>query len=451
MKSVPQKPIRRSRRETLKTIATVPIAGGWLFYLPLAHGATVIAVRIWPARDYTRVTIELDRALKFSSQYLQNPDRLFVDLESTVLDDAIRNIVAKVQPNDPYISGVRVAQFGPTTVRLVFDLKTAIRPQLFALAPVGPYQHRLVFDLHPKQAVDPLQVLLAQQSNSRGPNPPATTTPPRSEASPTVDPIEQLLKGQAPQQPTAKPSPAPAPPPAVVDRLITIALDPGHGGEDPGAVGRAGTYEKDVVLAIAMRLKERIDREPNWRAYLTRDADYFVELSERVRRARRVKADVFVSIHADAFIDRRAKGASVFALSERGASSTAARWLARKENSADQIGGVALAKNTSDAAEVLLNLSTESQIRKSLQLGRTFLNEMGAFARLHKAQVEQANFAVLRSPDIPSILVETAFISNPEEEAKLSDENYQNRLADAMMAGLRAYFKRNPPKPGMRA
>jgi N-acetylmuramoyl-L-alanine amidase len=455
-----------TRRRLVKRMAFSLTSAGMLLNIPLALGATVLGVRVWPARDYTRVTIELDRALKFSYNNLKNPDRLFVDLEDTILDTQIKEIVAKVQPNDPYIASVRVAQYTPTVVRLVFDLKTGITPQLFAVAPIGPYQHRLLFDLYPVQEVDPLSVMLARGADGKtgeskagapkvtaspsiGSPTPAPATPPVIASAPQAkDPLEELLNPakavdrSKPTAPVASNNPKTRPP--EVERLITIAIDPGHGGEDPGAIGAGGAYEKNVVLAIAKKLRERIEQEPNWRAYLTRDADYFVELADRVRRARRVKADVFVSIHADAFIDPRAKGASVFALSERGASSAAAKWLATKENSADEIGGISLAKNQQGAAQVLLNLSTESQIRNSVKLGKAILGEVGGFAKLHKAGVEQANFAVLRSPDIPSILIETAFISNPQEEARLTDQAYQARLANAIFLGLKGYFKRNP-------
>jgi N-acetylmuramoyl-L-alanine amidase len=469
-----------TRRKLVKTMAFSATSAGLLLNIPLAFGATVLGVRVWPARDYTRVTIELDRALKFSYNNLKNPDRLFVDLEDTILDTQMKEIVAKVQPNDPYIASVRVAQYTPTVVRIVFDLKTGITPQLFAVAPIGPYQHRLLFDLYPVQEVDPLSVMLARGSvgktgeskandtkagdtkaadgksgNSKtadakpSATPSTPATPPVIASAPQAkDPLEELLNPAKAVDRSKPPASAPPSTPKTrepeVERLITIAIDPGHGGEDPGAIGAGGAYEKNVVLAIAKKLRERIEQEPNWRAYLTRDADYFVELADRVRRARRVKADVFVSIHADAFIDPRAKGASVFALSERGASSAAAKWLATKENSADEIGGISLAKNQQGAAQVLLNLSTESQIRNSVKLGKAILGEVGGFAKLHKAGVEQANFAVLRSPDIPSILIETAFISNPQEEARLTDQAYQARLANAIFLGLKGYFKRNP-------
>ena len=448
-----------SRRLFTRQLVAATFGCATLLQWRSASGATVMAVRIWPARDYTRVTIELDRELKFKQDYLKAPERLFVDLEGLDIDPQIKDIVAKVAPNDPYIASVRVAQYANKVVRLVFDLKSAVKPKLFALAPVGPYQHRLVFDLYPLQEVDPLSVLIDRQ----GQRPAGSVSPPFIAAAPSQpDAIESLLKGGAAKSDSAKPEAskpnipksAPSAQPKVdkpaiavkpiVERMVTIAIDPGHGGEDPGASGKGGTLEKDVVLAISQKLRDRIESEPNMRAYLTRDADYFVELASRVQRARRVKADLFVSIHADAFINEQAKGASVFALSERGASSTAARWMAKKENSADQIGGVPLSSKPG-VAQVLLSLSTEAQIRMSTVLAKTVLSELGAVGNLHKPHVEQANFAVLRSPDIPSILVETAFISNPQEEARLGDEKYQTKIANAIFNGIKAWVKRNPP------
>jgi N-acetylmuramoyl-L-alanine amidase len=230
-----------------------------------------------------------------------------------------------------------------------------------------------------------------------------------------------------------------------VKRLITIALDPGHGGEDPGAIGKRGTREKDVVLRIARQLKQKIDQQPGLRAYLTRDGDYFVPLGRRVAKARRVNADLFVSIHADAWISPTAKGSSIYVLSERGASSTAARWMAQKENSADQIGGVRIGHADEDVAQALLDMSTTAQIRDSLRLAKLVLNQVSNVNRLHKEQVEQAGFAVLKAPEIPSILVETAFISNPDEERRLRDSDYQDRLAEALLKGIQHYIAQNPP------
>jgi N-acetylmuramoyl-L-alanine amidase len=259
---------------------------------------------------------------------------------------------------------------------------------------------------------------------------------------------------EPPAQEPAALEPAPAPRPSTpaakpwMARLATIVIDPGHGGEDPGALGRLGSREKDITLTIAKRLKALLDEEPDMRALLTRDADYFLPLQLRVEKARRVKADLFVSIHADAFVRPNARGSSVFALSERRATSEAARWLAKKENEADLIGGVNLDVKDRYLAQTLLDLSQTATIDYSLKLGHAVLGELGQVNRLHKPQVEQASFAVLKAPDVPSVLVETAFISNPEEERRLNDEAYQERLARAILAGIKRYLAKHPPRPG---
>jgi len=387
---------------------------------------------VWPARDYTRVTLELDAPLPFTQLLVADPPRLVVDLDGLDLDPTLRELVAKVKPDDPYIRQVRVGQFRPRVVRIVFDLKTEVSPQLFTLPPIAAYRHRLVLDLYPREPIDPLQALLAQVQSG-----PATGVP--------EDPIGALIRDR---DRATTPEPArPVPPGPPVARLVTIAIDPGHGGEDPGAIGQGGTREKDVVLAIGELLRRRVNAEPNMRAYMTRDADFFVPLATRVNNARRVQADLFVSVHADAFVDRAARGASVYVLSERGASSGAARWLADRENRADLIGGVNLARRNREVAQVLLELSTTAQIKDSRNLARIVLDQLGGVGRLHKPHVEQAGFAVLKSPDVPSILVETAFISNPQEEKRLADLDYQERIADAIFAGIRRYFVRYPPAP----
>lgn len=239
------------------------------------------------------------------------------------------------------------------------------------------------------------------------------------------------------------------PRPQVTDRLIIIALDPGHGGEDPGAIGPGGTREKDVVLRLAHRLRERINSGTvngnAMRAFMTRDSDFFVPLGVRVDKARRVKADLFISLHADAFFTPNPQGASVFALSQGGASSSAARWMADKENKADLIGGLNVKAKDVQVRRALLDMSTTAQIKDSLQLGGAMLGEIKRVGKLHKPKVEQASFAVLKAPDIPSVLVEAAFISNPVEEAKLNSDAYQEQLADALMKGIEGYFARNPP------
>jgi N-acetylmuramoyl-L-alanine amidase len=441
--------------------------------------ASILAVRVWPARDYTRVTLEYDGKLSFKSFPLSdNNPRMVVDIEGIDLDTTLKELVGKIQPNDPYIAQVRVAQNAPKVVRIVLDLKQPVEPQVFSLAPVGDYRSRLVFDLYSAKPVDPLLALfekldeeekkqLAQSIPSR---------PPVSQAR-SADPLDELIR-QAQQEsdvragrpPPASPLPAPqiaapptpAPPVAAaptpvptrglgrdripeVKRLIIVAIDPGHGGEDPGAVGPAGTYEKNVVLAISKKLAERIDATPNMRAVLTREGDYFVPLRDRVRKARAVNADLFVSVHADAFFKPEARGSSVFVLSERGATSEAARWIAKKENDADLVGGVNVNSRDKDVARTLLDMSTAAQINDSLKAGAAILNNIGELNKLHKPRVEQAGFAVLKAPDIPSILIETAFISNPEEEARLRTDRFQNKMAEQIHEGIKKYFARNPP------
>jgi len=454
----------------------------------LARGANIVAVRVWPAEDYTRVTIESDVALKATHQLITDPDRLMVDIDGLDLNPTLRELVAKITPNDPYIRQVRVGQNRPSVVRLVFDLKESVNPQVFTLLPIAGYRNRLVFDLYPTNPPDPLMQLVqategkqqrfAASGGAPMPTPaedddPIAALARRDSSSSTVPPTSESRPPLANRQPPRKPPPttsanppstlanAPNTPPQDIvpeppvsrtpsngprmRRLLTVAIDPGHGGEDPGATGGAGTHEKDVVLSIARMLKAKIDAQPNMRAMMTRDSDYFVPLGVRVQKARRVQADLFVSIHADAFVTPEARGASVFVLSDRGASSAQAKWLANKENAADMIGGANLGSKDAQVTRVLLDLSTTAQIGDSMKVGRAVLEQIGGINRLHKGQVEQAGFAVLKAPDIPSILVETAFISNPEEEAKLNDLGHQNQLADAILRGIRAYFAKNPP------
>ena len=426
------------------------VHGGTLVLLlgtqQLARGATIVAVRVWPAPDYTRVTIESDGKLVSRQIVVPDPPRLAVDIEGIELNPALRELVAKVKPDDPFIAGIRVGQGAPSGVRLVIDLKQGALPQVFNLPPVAAYQHRLVLDLYPRQAIDPLEELIARRlQESEQPRPVPIPAP-----APAADPLGELIAKQA-QRPAIAPTQPQraAPVPQRTDRLIIVALDPGHGGEDPGAIGPGGTREKDVVLQIAHRLQERINATVvngnPMRAYMTRDADFFVPLHQRVQKARRVQADLFVSLHADAFFTPAAKGASVFALSQGGASSSAARWMADKENRADLIGGVNVKSQDAHVVRAMLDMSTTAQINDSLKLGGALLGEIGHVGALHKRNVEQASFAVLKAPDIPSVLVETAFISNPDEEARLRSDAYQEQLADALMRGINRYFQKNPP------
>jgi N-acetylmuramoyl-L-alanine amidase len=489
-------PAHPSRRRWLQQ------AGVWSLTLAgadLAWGASVLAVRVWPAADYTRVTLESDLALQASHFTVEDPPRLVIDIDGLELSPQLRELVAKVGSDDPHIAGVRVGQSQPRRVRMVFDLKQTSTPQVFSLVPIAPYQHRLVFDLRPSVEPDPLLSLLQAREQDGERSPPAAAGPAgdadgASAADRAASAVEDALGdfigrvdraerrseavagagtrpppmagGPSSSLPGADMSPrppgrpltaGPRPPSAAqgapqagadsggVDRLIVVAIDPGHGGEDPGAIGPHGLREKDVVLQISLRLAERLNARPGMRAVLTRDADFFVPLQERVRKARRVQADLLISVHADAFFTPEARGASVFALSDSGATSTAARWMAQRENRSDAIGGIAIKSDDKTVLRTLLDMSTTAQIRDSLKLGRELLGHIGRVGRLHKTRVEQAGFAVLKAPDIPSILVETAFISNPEEEAKLRDEAYQDKLVQALYTGIVRYFARNPP------
>ncbi|GAC1409233.1 MAG: N-acetylmuramoyl-L-alanine amidase [Burkholderiaceae bacterium] len=437
----------RIRRTLIKVGGTLLLS----VLAPLPARATqILAVRVWPADDYTRVTLENDTDLKATHFVVKDPNRLVVDVEGIDLNDTLKGLVAKVQSNDPYIKQVRVGQNRPNVVRLVFDLKEEIKPQVFVLSPVGEYRNRLIFDLYPVNPPDPIAALIEKgqwsDASQETQMPLANSRPQPSAPAHDMPLARENHRNRAKEGPMEPPWDYPRADPApTLTRLITIALDPGHGGEDPGAIGRAGSREKDVVLAIAHRLKSKIEQQPNMRVMLTRDADFFVPLHVRVQKARKVQADLFVSIHADAFVETSARGSSVFVLSEKGATSTAARWLANKENSADRIGGVNIQTQDRQLASVLLDLSTTAQINDSMKLGRAVLGEIGGINKLHKGSVEQAGFAVLKAPDIPSILIETAFISNPEEEAKLTDEAYQDRLASAVMKGIHGYFSKNPP------
>jgi N-acetylmuramoyl-L-alanine amidase len=500
------------RRQILRAGASTLVLG--LVAPRLALASSVLGVRVWPARDYTRVTIESDQPLQNTQQLLQGPDRLVVDLNGLDLDQALKDLVSKITPNDPQISSVRIGQYQPHVVRMVFDLKGSVKPQVFALPPVGAYRYRLVFDLYPAVAPDPLMDLLAQTErkqqalDEQNSAPPATlagpgTTPPADNSEAFFEhyaqnggassgagkggagvPHPPAPHGTPPSAPVIAGKEAPSAPASAIARnkgangnntargldddnlgngddtyafttpkssrsntvrLLTVAIDPGHGGEDPGAIGGAGTYEKHIALDIARKLRAKIDAQPNMRAMMTRDADFFVPLNVRVQKARRVGADLFVSIHADAFTTPEAKGSSVFALSEHGATSAAARWMANKENSSDLIGGINIKSDDATVNRALFDMSTTAQIRDSMRYGNFVLKEIGDINKLHKGSVEQAGFAVLKAPDIPSILVETAFISNPDEERRLNDDAYRERMANAILTGIKRYFAANPP------
>ena len=371
--------------------------------------AQVISTRIWPAKDYTRLTLESKEAIDYTIFSLKDPERLVLDLETGEIPPQLAELGGKVAADDPYIQGLRVARNRPGVVRLVLDLKSDVKPQIFTLPPIADYGYRLVLDIHPLVAVDPLAVLI--EETQKRPTPPA------------------------------QPKPG-------VARIATIVIDAGHGGEDPGAIGKRGSREKDITLDIARRLKTLVDAEPNMRALLTRDGDYFLALGARVAKAQAVNADLLVSIHADAFKRPNVRGSSVFALSDRRASSEMARILAKQENDSDLIGGVALKVKDDHVKRTIIDLSQTATIDYSLRLGSSVLKRLGTVNDLHKPSVEQASFAVLTAPDVPSILVETAFISNPQEEKRLTDERYQDKLARAILEGIKEYVAKHPPRPG---
>jgi N-acetylmuramoyl-L-alanine amidase len=374
------------------------------FYLGTSE-AQVLSSRIWPARDYTRLTLESREAIEYTIFSIKDPERLVLDLETNDITAALAELNGKVAADDPYVQGLRVARNRPGVIRLVLDLKAEVKPQIFTLPPIADYGHRLVLDLHPLVEMDPLAQLLQESERSR---------------------------------PPAKPG---------VARMATIVIDAGHGGEDPGAIGRRGSREKDITLTIAKRLKALVDAEPNMRALLTRDGDYFLPLNSRVEKARKVRADLFVSIHADAFTRPNVRGSSVFALSDKRATSELARALAKKENESDLIGGVALNVKDDHVRRTIMDLSQSATIDYSLRLGSSVLKQLGGINELHKPRVEQASFAVLTAHDVPSILVETAFISNPQEEKRLNDHGYQDKLARAILEGIREYVAKHPPRP----
>jgi N-acetylmuramoyl-L-alanine amidase len=403
------------------------------------HATTQIAsARVWPAQEYTRLTLESNAPIAYNVFTVGTPARLVLDLEDVEFNATLEQLPSRISPADPYVSGVRIGRFKPGIVRLVMDLKAPVKPQVFMLKPVGEYGHRLVLDVYPLVEPDPVMALLDKNDT-----PPVGTVPAEIPEK-TEKPAPSM--NSAPATTVVPPAIKKAAPAADVARLITIAIDAGHGGEDPGARGRSGTYEKFVTLAIARKIRALIDDEPNMRGVLIRDGDYFIPLVNRVIKARKIQADLFISIHADAYIKPHARGSSVFALSERGATSAAAGWLARKENEADQIGGV----NIEDVADpivrgVVYDLAQTATMNDSMKLAKAVLGAIGGVNDLHKAHVEQAGFAVLKAPDIPSILVETAFLTNPEEEKKLRDDKYQDKLAQAIMVGIRKYFSANPP------
>ena len=404
------------------TILALVVSQFSLFAATASANTTVNSTRIWPASEYTRLTLESDAPINYSLILLKNPNRVVLDLIDVTLTSEIKKLPGKISADNLYIRALRVGQFKLGVLRLVLDLKSEVKPQAFVLKPVGDYGHRLVLDIYPISPPDPLMALSNEGAVKSA----------QANASEHIQ-SDRKSRTTGNKEPSS------------TIRVITIAIDPGHGGEDPGAMSKRGTHEKNITLAIARKLKAKIDAEPNMRAALTRDGDYFLSLPMRLEKARKLKADLFVSIHADAFVKPHARGSSVFTLSERGATSAAARWLAKKENDADLIGGVNLDTKDPYLNKTLLDLSLSQTREDSHTLAREVLSEIGEINHLHKSNVEQAGFAVLKSPDIPSILVETAFISNPAEERKLLNKAYQDKMAQAMLDGIKRYFSKNPP------
>lgn len=393
----------------------------WLLSVsPVGFAAVnqVIAVRVWPASTYTRITVESSHELTYHQFALSNPNRVVLDLQGISLNAVLNGVGGKIHTSDPFIKSARVGQFDPNTVRIVLELKQQVTPNLFSLAPIAEYRERLVMDLYPanqNKSTDPLLALLEEYNNG------------------SLEKNEAIMRQK------------PVPGKAGHDRPLVIMIDPGHGGEDPGAIGKNKTREKDVVLQIARRLVALIKKQPNMRVYMTRNEDLFIPLTVRVAKARKQRADLFVSIHADAFTNRQAHGSSVFALSNKGATSAAAKYLAKTQNEADLIGGVSKSGD-SYLDRTMLDMVQSVTISDSLKFGQQVLNRLGNVNRLHKNQVDQAGFAVLKAPDIPSILVETAFISNVEEERKLRTSAFQQKVAESILAGIKAYLDNSKTK-----
>jgi len=424
-----------------------------LLWLPHAQAAIAISsTRVWPAQEYTRLTLESKQPIQYNMFTVKDPERLVIDLEDVDITGPLNELSGKIGSNDPYIKSVRVGRFKPGVTRLVLDLKAEVKPQLFNLKPVAEYGHRLVLDIYPAVPIDPLMALVLRPEKKLPELPTAHEEKPAAPALPEAQELPKIAETPTTEaalpivpNASAKTDKPPAKGvPEISARTLIIAIDAGHGGEDPGARGRRGTFEKNVTLAIARKLKELVDDTPGMRGVLIRDGDYFIPLGGRVAKARQVRAELFISIHADAFVKSDVRGSSVFALSEHGATSAAARWLAKKENEADLIGGVNLAVKDPYLARTLLDLSQTATNSDSLKLAKHVLGELGSMNTLHRGIVEQAGFAVLKSPDIPSVLVETAFISNPTEEQRLNDEDYQEKLARAILGGVKRYFAQNP-------
>jgi len=416
----------------------------------VAHAAEVILANLQQHGSQVQVELLLDQQVKYRVFTLDNPFRVVIDMDAVAISPTLKALPFQLDAQHPYLSKIRIAPFTEHTTRLVFDIKSDIKPLVTDMN-AGSSQQRLAISIAPatgstEPAVATPALTPSKQLQEVPPantdEKPAESTPPSAVKEPASEapaatansekPADKLVAADKPKQ--AK----------LGQKLITIAVDAGHGGEDPGARGANGSHEKNITLAIARKLKQQIDAEDNMQAILIRDGDYFVPLGDRVKKARAAKADLFISIHADSFVNSTAKGSSVFALSERGATSAGARYLAKKENAVDLIGGVSLDTRDMDLARTLLDLSQTATIHDSIRMGKAVLGRIAKINTLHSKYVEQAAFAVLKSPDIPSILVETAFISNPDEESRLNDDSYQDKLVNAILSGVKSYVATNP-------
>lgn len=441
----------------------------------LASSIVTTATQVSLTEQYTRITLEFNNPVQYELSMLSHPDRVFIDLMNIPLNDAIKSLPDKVNPADPLIERIRYGRFKPHIIRIVLDLKAKAVPRVSFIDPQNGHGYRLMLDIyHPTKAasVEHDRGTITKQKHHHAHN---------HSHGHDADELDHLIKSlikHKPQHPQVN-QPLPYHKPAshlhhtalndtAIDypksfqaalyrkpvqsskptRIITIAIDPGHGGHDPGAIAKngKGTKEKDITLAISRKLKAIINKEPNMRAILTRNGDYFLNLNQRQAIARQHNADLFVSIHADGSEKIHPSGSSVYTLSEHGATSTTASWLAKQENTSggNLIGGVDIAGKSGDMREVILDLSMNAMINDSVKVAEFVLEEIGRINRLHKKTVEQAGFVVLKSPDIPSILVETAFITNPHEEKKLINNKYQDKMANAIYTGIRNYFATNP-------
>lgn len=414
----------------------------------VVQAAEVILANLQQHGSQVQVELLLDQQVKYRVFTLDNPFRVVIDMDAVAISPTLKALPFQLDAQHPYLSKIRIAPFTEHTTRLVFDIKSDIKPLVTDMN-AGSSQQRLAISIAPATGSAEPAVATPVLTPSKQ----LQDVPPNSDDKPAESATSPVTAKEPASEAPATNTDKPADKPTVADKpkqakpgqkLITIAVDAGHGGEDPGARGANGSHEKNITLAIARKLKQQIDAEDNMQAILIRDGDYFVPLGDRVKKARAAKADLFISIHADSFVNSTAKGSSVFALSERGATSAGARYLAKKENAVDLIGGVSLDTRDMDLARTLLDLSQTATIHDSIRMGKAVLGRIAKINTLHSKYVEQAAFAVLKSPDIPSILVETAFISNPDEESRLNDDGYQDKLVNAILTGVKSYVATNP-------